>query len=572
MAKGDPKQRVSGGWRDRLDMWRARRKPKAAGFASQPEPRSIGLYARGKQLVAGQFSYKDAGAAQPDVAIWDARFPDADVQRQTHGFGWLDDLAALGSGKAQALAQAWTFDWLARFGRGRGPGWRAEIVGRRLIRWINHAPFLLQDRHDADRIALMASLSAQLHFLARRWPEASAGLDRVEALSAAIIAGLVLGGLSATVDPALLALAAHLEAEVDMGGGIASRNPEDLLDLFTLLTWVEQALAEAGRAIPAEVLTAIERIAPVLRALRHADGGLARFHGGGRGAEGRLDAALANAGIKPMPSAGMAMGFVRLTGGRSSIVVDAAPPPQGNALAHASLGAFELTSGRRPVVVSVGSGAAFGAQWLAPGRTTAAHSTLGVEDMSSSRLGPKGVGPFVMRADTTSLRLFPGDAGAGMHLAHDGWAKSHGVLHLRDLMLTKGGRLLTGTDRLAPAPALDKRGFGRATLRKAGLPFAIRFHLHPDVDARLDMGGAAVSLTLKSGEIWVFRHDGQAKLTLEPTVYLEKTRMRPRDSLQIVLSGTARGLETQLGWTLAKAQDTPLAIRDLEREDPASQI
>ena len=75
----------------------------------------------------------------------------------------------------------------------------------------------------------------------------------------------------------------------------------------------------------------------LLRALRHADGGLARFHGGGRGAEGRLDAALANAGIKPLPSAGMAMGYVRLTGGRTSIVVDAAPPPQGSALAHASL-------------------------------------------------------------------------------------------------------------------------------------------------------------------------------------------------------------------------------------------
>jgi uncharacterized heparinase superfamily protein len=119
---------------------------------------------------------------------------------------------------------------------------------------------------------------------------------------------------------------------------------------------------------------------------------------------------------------------------------------------------------------------------------------------------------------------------------------------------------------------LDKRGAAQAAARKKGLPFTIRFHLHPDVDARLDMGGAAVSLTLKSGEIWVFRHDGSAKLALEPTIYLEKTRMRPRDSLQIVLSGTAWGLDSQLGWTLAKAQDTPLAIRDLEREDTASQI
>ena len=120
--------------------------------------------------------------------------------------------------------------------------------------------------------------------------------------------------------------------------------------------------------------------------------------------------------------------------------------------------------------------------------------------------------------------------------------------------------------------ALDKRLGGPASTRLKGLAFTVRFHLHPDVDARLDLGGTAVSLTLKSGEIWVFRHDGTAKLALEPTIYLEKTRMRPRESLQIVLSGTAVGLDSQLGWTLAKAQDTPIAIRDLEREDPAIQI
>ena len=572
MAKDDPKHRASGGWRDRLEMWRARRKTVSTGFESHPEPRSIGLYARGKQLVAGQFSFGGVLVDQPQAVIWDLAFPDAQAQMQAHGFGWLDDLAATGSLKAQTKAQAWTFDWLARFGQGRGPGWQPQIVGRRLIRWVNHAPLLVQDRSPPDEAAFLASLSAQVHFLSRRWPEATVGLNRIEALSAIIIAGLILTGMTGPVNPALTALANHLDAEVDMGGGIASRNPEDLLDLFTLLTWVEQTLAEIGRPIPPELLSAMERIAPVLRALRHSDGGLARFHGGGRGAEGRLDTALANAGIKALPSAGMAMGFVRLNGGRTSIVVDAAPPAQGNPLAHASIGGFELTSGRRPVIVSVGCGAAFGAKWQIQGRTTAAHSTLCVEDVSSSRLGSKGVGAFVRRADTTSLRLFPGDTGAGLHLAHDGWAKSHGVTHLRDLMLTKGGRLLTGTDTLTNATALDQRRAGRASVRKKGPPFSIHFHLHPDVDARLDMGGTAVSLTLKSGEIWVFRHDETAKLTLEPTIYLENSRMRPRDSLQIVLSGRARDLDSPLGWTLSKAQDTPLAIRDLERDDPASQI
>ena len=42
---------------NRLAMWRARRSPPALGFVSTPEPRSIGLYSKGRQLVAGNFLF-----------------------------------------------------------------------------------------------------------------------------------------------------------------------------------------------------------------------------------------------------------------------------------------------------------------------------------------------------------------------------------------------------------------------------------------------------------------------------------------------------------------------------------
>lgn len=573
-SKGISASGFSGGWRDRWAMWRARKAHVSTGFLSQPEPRTIGLYARGKQLVAGNFVSGAMVVESPGASIWDVPFPDAAARVELHGFAWLDDLAAYGDTTAQDLAQAWTVDWITRFGRGRGPGWQPDFIGRRLIRWINHAPMLMQELAPAQAVQLSASLSAQLHFLAQRWQDAAPGLPRIEALTGMITAGLVLEGMELHVEPALRGLGLEVEAEVDMAGGITSRNPEELLDIFTLLTWAAQALAEAGRMAAPEHLAAIERIAPVLRALRHADGGLARFHGGGRGAEGRLDAALANAGVKPMPSAGMAMGFVRLNGGRTTIILDAAPPARSGFSAHASTCAFEMTSGRRPVIVSCGSGLAFGTEWRQAGRATASHSTLAIEGFSSSRLGSSGEGAFVERAEVTTLRVVPGENGAGVHLGHNGWSVTHGLSHIRDLMLTTDGRHLTGIDRMAAIGTTEKRRFERlmAGGRARGVKFAIRFHIHPDVETRLDMGGAAVSLALKSGEIWVFRHDGVAKMTLEPTIYLEKTRLRPRESLQIVLSATALDFDTQLGWTLAKAQDTPLAIRDLEREDPASQI
>ena len=136
------------------------------------------------------------------------------------------------------------------------------------------------------------------------------------------------------------------------------------------------------------------------------------------------------------------------------------------------------------------------------------------------------------------------------------------------------GRHLTGIDRLSAISTAEKRRFEHLMTdgRMQGVNFAIRFHIHPDVETRLDMGGTAVSLALKSGEIWVFRQSGGAVLSLDASIYLEKTRLRPRESKQIVLTARAMDFETEVGWTLAKAQDTPLAIRDLDREDIATQI
>ncbi len=564
--------------RNGVAAWRAARARPASGFTSQPEPRTIGSFARGRQLIAGNFLFAGFLIEGPKLSIWDLPMPDPAFEEALHGCAWLDDLAAVGDAKARSRAQDWTFEWITRFGRGRGPGWTPDLTGRRLIRWINHAILLLngQDRAQAD--AFFRTLSQQTLFLSRRWRSASPGLPRFEALTGLIYAGLALTGMERFAGPAALALARECADEIDADGGIPTRNPEELLDVFTLLTWASAALSDAGRTPHADHLAAIARIAPTLRALRHADGGLARFHGGGRGLEGRLDQALSAASIRAVPHEGMAMGFARLTAGRATLILDASCPPQGRASgnAHASTLAFEMTSGRRPLIVSCGSGAAFGPEWHRAGRATPSHSTLSIAGYSSSRLGFDGPAGGASRAlmvetpDTAWARYEPSETGQQLLAGHDGYVHTHGLTHIRELAFAPDGRALRGTDTLGAMSTQDRRRFEDVFERGSlqGIAFDIRFHLHPDVDAALDLGGAAVSMALKSGEIWIFRHDGAAELRLEPSVYLERGRLRPRATQQIVLSARVFDFACQIGWTLSKAQDTPAAIRDIDSDLP----
>ncbi|HSF65461.1 MAG TPA: heparinase II/III-family protein, partial [Paracoccaceae bacterium] len=477
---------------------------------------------------------------------------------------------ALGDGPARARAQAWVFDWIARHGAGRGPGWTPDLTGRRVIRWIHHALMLLNGRSGPEGEAFFAALSGQVRYLARRWPAAAPGLPRFEALTGLVYAGLALTGMEDQAEDGIAALARDCATGIDAQGGIPTRNPEELLEVFTLLIWAAQALTEAGRPVPAPHADAIARIAPCLRALRHADGSLARFHGGGRGLEGRLDHALAASGVRPGHPGGPAMGYIRMQGGRTSVIVDAADPPGGKAgaNAHASTLAFELTSGRRPMIVSCGSGTAFGAEWRQAGRATVSHSTLALTGWSSSRLAPSGDGPFVTRAHVVLAQTGTGAEGTVLVAAHDGWSRTHGLTHRREMVLSPDGRRLSGQDHLAPSTQEEAALLAEVLRRGAAPPrFELRFHLHPEVEASVDMGGTAVSMALRSGEIWVFRPEAGLMPRLEASAYLEKGRLKPRATKQIVVSATAGAMGAVIGWTLAKAQDTPLAIRDLDRDD-----
>ncbi|TDE36029.1 heparinase II/III family protein [Antarcticimicrobium sediminis] len=562
-----------------LNRWYARqsrRQRAATGFVSQPEPRTIGSFARGRQLTAGNLLFAGYLIESRDTALWDVSAPNAAFDAERHGFAWLDDLAAVGDMAARQKAQAWLWGWIETHGGGTGPGWTPDLAGRRVIRWINHALFLLRGQDKAASEAFYRALSAQSWFLSKRWSGAAPGLPRFEALTGLIYAGLSLQGREELADPAVKALSRECATQIDAQGGLPTRNPEELLEVFTLLTWAAAVLHDAGRGVPGPHQEAIERIAPTLRTLRHADGGLARFHGGGRGLEGRLDHALAASQVRPGHPEGLAMGYARLTGGRSSVIVDASPPPSGAASfnAHASTLAFELTSGRRPLVVNCGSGASFGVEWRRAGRATPSHSTLCLDGYSSARLSDPARGSgreaLIEGPRRVPIEIAQMSDGIRFQGGHDGYLRTFGLTHARSLDLTFDGRGLAGEDMLLAVEDADKRRFDKAmdATVLSGVGFDIRLHLHPEVDAALDLGGAAVSMALKSGEIWVFRHDGGDSLSLQPSVYLEKGRLKPRASKQIVLSGRALDYRTRVRWTLSKAQDTAVAVRDLHRDEP----
>ena len=84
--------------------------PRPHGFTHRPEARSLGSALRGQEMVDGALPLTGLRLQGEPFAH---RLADADHMAELHGFGWLDDLAAVGNAKARDLAQARVLDWLA---------------------------------------------------------------------------------------------------------------------------------------------------------------------------------------------------------------------------------------------------------------------------------------------------------------------------------------------------------------------------------------------------------------------------------------------------------------------------
>jgi uncharacterized heparinase superfamily protein len=543
--------------------WRGRSGGPPEVAESLPEPVFFGDADRGLALVGGTWKAVGREILIGEDGIWAAHLPDRRLEPLRQGFAWLDDLAALGNRVARQRARQWLLDWIRRYGRGRGPEWHPSITGARLRQWTAHAAMLAAalEPRDADRF--WRAFAVQQRYLVQTWKKVEPGMPQLQALAGLVWSGVVLPHKGHRM--AMAELGQRAESFIDSRGEVASRRPEDLAEALILLIWTARVLENAGQHAPPAHLSAIVRGVPVLRPLRMGDGSFARFHGGSQGDPDHLDQALAELRIGVQTKPPLSMGFCRLTGGRTALVLDGASPPSSPhaSHAHASTLAFEMSVGRQPMVVNVGPGEVFGPAWSLTSRQTAAQSTVEIDGQGSAlirasgRLARGSGARLTGGPSLVSINQAQDATGQWLLATHDGYASRFGIIHERRAFVDARGAEVRGEDILSVPDARARTQFDRAARGKK-IPYAIRFHIHPAVRAEYDEVRQLVALILPSGEIWVFRCSG-GEIAVDPSTYLDPKAARPTDTSQIVVRGGLRDYLGQILWTFVRLRQAPPA-------------
>jgi len=520
-------------------------------FAVAPDPWP-GDSVVGLRLVVGELlAHGQVGAVTPQS-------PDPPWRREgmgtlwldaLNGFAWLRDLRDCGDAAAPSLAVRLVDDWIEREWRWSPLSWKRDVLASRIVHWIRHYDWLAAAADEGFPARFVQSLGRQRAHLRRVSRTGLIGHEAVQVMKAMIFADIAFlrdgKRFEKSLEQNLARLAKFVKRYVAHDGIVAERAPQLQVAVLRHLIDVRSALGSAERRAPAELIAAIDRMAPMVRFFRHGDGGLALFNGSWEGERTLMDLVLARSGSsEPAPTMALQSGFQRLAAGTSLVIVDAGSPP-GRGMdgsAHAGTLSFEMSAAHERLVVNCGVHPGAVPEWKRFMRFTAAHSTAVVDDTNSTEITDHG--SLEYRAGNVLVDRADDQGAQWLDMSHDGYRSLYGIIHRRRLWLSADGGDLRGEDmftgpdgRMVTVP--DRR-------------FIVRFHLHPTVKATLAQSGQAVLMRLPSGRGWRLRASG-AGIGLAESIYLGEDG-RQRRTEQIVLVGQIPAEGIAVKWALTRME------------------
>ena len=390
----------------------------------------------------------------------------------------------------------------------------------RLLSLTCYAGFLLEESSAEFEALFLRGMSREVRRALRARPRDTVG--RLDLCLALLMASLAFSGLEG-LQPTMLARACTLLDDVILAdGGHRSRNAVELVALLEMLWRIRSAMESLRLAIPEIFNAALDRGIAMMKLLMLGDGRLAGF---GVGAvpvpewSGTQESPAEDG--RPAVRIARQSGYVRLEQGGSVAILDG-----GSGVQRDGFG-FEWSHGPCLIIVSCGCPASADARWRVAAQSAAAHSGLDAHWpdawiggkggwFRSSRAGLKSVS---YRSASTAV----GALGVARMVSADGGPLT---CHERFLFLAVDGMDLRGQDDL------DTGSGGE-------VEFALRFHLHPDVQVEVSRRQDEILFQTIDGSFWEFVARGHS-VSLEESVHFPSGDAGRRSS-QIVVRGLVHG-------------------------------
>ena len=182
--------------------------------------------------------------------------------------------------------------------------------------------------------------------------------------------------------------------------------------------------------------------------------------------------------------------------------IDCGNPPPNNFAKYYQAGclSFELISNKQKVICNSGYGKYFSEKLISLSRSTAAHSTLYLNNTSScifqkNKSINKIYGNSLVQKHKIIHKNYTEDKNLySITASHNGYEKTFGYIHTRSIKILKKEDKIFGQDELKKTKNYSN-----------SLIYFIRFHIYPDTKIVKTKAGNSILINLLNGEGWLLQ-------------------------------------------------------------------
>ncbi len=240
-------------------------------------------------------------------------------------------------------------------------------------------------------------------------------------------------------------------------------------------------------------------------------------------------------------------GLIKIKKNKFEFFIDCGNPPSNNFAKNYQAGclAFELISNKQKIICNSGYGKYLSQKLTTLSCSTAAHSTLYLNNTSScifqkNKLVNKAYGNSVLQKHKVISKNYTNDKDFySIAAAHNGYEKKFGYIHTRSIKILKKKDKIFGQDELKKTKSYVN-----------SLNYFVRFHIYPETKIVKTKAGNSILISLSNGEGWLLQCETN-DFEIEKNIFLgNKNKIINNES--VVISGNSNKEIITIKWLIEK--------------------
>ena len=476
--------------------------------------------------------------------LWKTNIKEKQEFENLHSFLWLNKLDRKNS---KIITKKIITSWINNFFNYDPDVWEMETTAKRIIAWASNADITIENSDKTYKEKIFLSLIKQSNFLSKNLKNLIYNPSKIICSSAIILFSMMFKEYDQNYKIRIKELEKIIKNYFDISGFPKSRNPEELFICIKYLILIREWHKEAQRPIPDFLNDIISKCGECYSLLSCSNKQFPLFNGTTEINYKDYDLFLKNLKYKFISKSNEIADLIKIKKKKFEFFIDCGDPPSNIFAKHYQAGclSFELISNKHKVICNSGYGKYLSPKFLSLSRSSAAHSTLYINDTSSCIFQKN---PIINRVYGSSLihkhrvikKSYSEDENFySITAGHDGYEKKFGYIHTRSIRISKKEDKIFGYDEL-------KKTKNYSNL----LNYFIRFHVYPNTKIVKTTAGNSILISLSNGEGWSLISEGN-NFSIEKNIFFgNKSRILNNESIS--MSGKIIGEVVSIKWVIEK--------------------